>query len=283
MSTAIDMKALMLEERAKRRAAKAAAAPGAKDVEAGEQRQQQAALDAEGSALRAARCAIANREGFTLASTRIAPQRLDSAFYIGDFLMAAEADVVLRCLDGPRYAARWRGGGRRNLNLGGQPGELDIKEELPDFALALIDALVASGAFPEAQRPNHVLVNDYCDGHSGCVAHTDGPLYSPRVGCLSLGGPALIELWDDLAKGAREDESALVAGMLLRHCSLHVLADDAYTNLFHQIRDTRRDVITEHVVNQAAARCAAGDVVQRGERRLSIVFVHKIDESEDGM
>merc|ERR1712146_111005 len=112
------------------------------------------------------------------------------------------------------------------------------------------------------------------DGCSGCVAHTDGPLYAPYVGCLSLLGPAQIELWDDLGRGTAV-EGEPMAALVLRHRSLHVLSGSAYSDLFHGIRDAREDLITERCANAAAASVAIGDVLPRGTRRLSLVFVHK--------
>lgn len=64
-------------------------------------------------------------------------------------------------------------------------------QKLPQFLQALVELLLAAGIFPPEQTPQHVLINSYGKS-AGIPAHTDGPLYSPCVATITLGGPALM-------------------------------------------------------------------------------------------
>lgn len=99
------------------------------------------------------------------------------------------------------------------LPLGGLPGARDIVEGLPPLFLRLIDRMMVSNIFPEHQRPNHVLINEYKDGcgtspwyaphiaHvSGLIPHDDGPLYEPVVAVISL-GTAILNYWEKASNG----------------------------------------------------------------------------------
>ena len=79
-------------------------------------------------------------------------------------------------------------------------GILCYLQKLPHFLQALVELLLAAGVFPPEQTPQHVLVNSYEKG-AGIPAHTDGPLYSPCVATITLGGPALMAFHKALPEG----------------------------------------------------------------------------------
>ena len=64
-------------------------------------------------------------------------------------------------------------------------------QKLPQFLQALVELLLAAGVFSPEQAPQHVLINSYSKG-AGIAPHVDGPLYSPCVATITLGGPALM-------------------------------------------------------------------------------------------
>ena len=66
------------------------------------------------------------------------------------------------------------------------------------------------------------------------------------------------------------------AQIFLRPRSLNVLSDPVYTDLLHSIDAAPVDTISELCVNMSEASVKAGDQVARGDRRLSLVFVHKL-------
>jgi alkylated DNA repair protein alkB family protein 6 len=210
------------------------------------------------------------------------------AMYIPDFVTAGEEARLLELLYCPAAIGRWGGGTgsglekqRRTQNWGGRPGSLEVGEGLPPFAAALIKALVRAGVYESANAPNHVLVNEYGKS-AGLVAHTDGPLYYDRVACLSLGGPASMKLWRqfedaEAAEDGREGPGH-AAQIFLRPRSLNVLSGEVYTNFLHSIDATPTDTITARCVNGAACGVQVGQAVEREDRRLSLVFVHKLRE-----
>ncbi len=203
--------------------------------------------------------------------------------YVPDFVTEEEQQQLLDVLYCKAARPRWlgKGGahGRRTQNWGGRPGAQAVAEPLPPFCRALIDALVSCGVFEPELAPNHVLVNEYGPA-GGLVAHTDGPLYHPRVACLSLGGTASMKIWRSFEDAELESDGkpgpGPAAQIFLRPRSLNVLSDPVYTHYLHSIDAAPVDTITPLCVNTAAAGVAVGDSIPRQERRLSLVFVHKL-------
>ena len=207
-----------------------------------------------------------------------------SVHYIPAFVTAAEEQRLLDVLYSPSARSRWLGTagkhGRRTQNWGGNPTRKQVVEPLPPFCVALIEALVGCGVFPAERAPNHVLVNEYgCEG--GLVAHVDGPLYHPRVACLSLGGTASMKLWRSFEDAELESDGkpgpGPAAQIFLRPRSLNVLSDPVYTNVLHSIDATAVDTISELCCNAQLAEVTKGEAIERQERRLSLVFVHKLE------
>ena len=187
----------------------------------------------------------------------------EGAMYIPDFISEEEERRILDVLYCPAARQRWGGGAgsglekqRRTQNWGGRPGSLKIGEGLPAFGVALISALVRAGVYDEATAPNHVLVNEY-GRKAGLVAHTDGPLYHPRVACLSLGGPASMKLWRQFEDAELASEGrpgpGHAAQIFLRPRSLNVLSGDVYSKYLHSIDASDLDLITPQCINQELA------------------------------
>ena len=232
--------------------------------------------------------------GATLAATDAAAAAASggAVSYLPEFVTVEEAAGLLGALDSPAGQARWLGArsrtGRRNQNWGGRPGDLELREPLPPFAVALIDAVMAAGIYAPAHRPNHVLVNEYGRA-AGLNAHTDGPLYYPRVACLSLGGPAAMSLWrsfDDAtqaqehAAGERADAGpGPLAQIFLQPRSLNVLSGTVYSDVMHGIDATEVDTVAAACLNAEACGLEPGQAVDRHDRRISIVLVHKLGAS----
>eukprot|EP01051_Picozoa_sp_SAG22_P007055 SAG22_NODE_484_length_9912_cov_23.425150_5_plen_402_part_00 len=216
-------------------------------------------------------------------------QALDTVSYLPEFVSREEAAGLMRALDSPAGQARWLGvrapAGRRNQNWGGRPGDLKLAEPLPPFAVSLIDAVMAAGLYEPEHRPNHVLINEYGRA-AGLNAHTDGPLYYPRVACLSLGGPAAMALWhcfedataaQEHAAGERADGGpGPLAQIFLQPRSLNVLSGTVYRDVMHGIDATEVDTVSEACLNAAACGLRPGETTARQDRRISIVLVHKL-------
>jgi hypothetical protein len=69
------------------------------------------------------------------------------------------------------------------------------------------------------------------------MPHFDGPLYSPKVVVLSLGGPAIISFSDSYANNHK------VAKLLIEDQSLHIFEGAAYENYLHGIEDLAIDSV----------------------------------------
>jgi alkylated DNA repair protein alkB family protein 6 len=226
-------------------------------------------------------------------------------YYVAGFCSREQSRSMLQHV----YANEDRWVALRNRRLqcyGGKPPASAespfAAEPLPGWASALCDGLVEAGVFPPAQRPNHILVNEYQYGQ-GILAHTDGPRYCPRTATLSLslkddgegycGGEAFANKEEkDLEEGEEDAEGALMrftkrqrsheigeraasgGEFVLRRRSLLVFHGDAYLDYTHGIDDNcAADVPSEGLLaNGAAARADPGRAVERPQTRVSFTF-----------
>ncbi len=80
------------------------------------------------------------------------------------------------------------------------------------------------------------------------------------------------------AAGGADD---ILASILLEDGSLNVLADECYSELYHRIQTREADEVCEACVNTSllSDRRMRGTWVPRGARRLSLVFVHKLQNA----
>lgn len=180
---------------------------------------------------------------------------------------ARVAAAIERLADG-----RWvRGKDRDCANFGGRPGDAAIAEPLPTL-LALLAARLAPwfGGTP----PNHCLVNAYAPA-GGLAPHTDGPLYSASATVTLAGAAAL----DFRAGSASVEADPPIAQLVCQPGDAVGLAGEAYRSHTHALRARAADVVRGDCINLAAAGVSVGDVVARGARRLSLVFVLKVGGS----
>ena len=275
---AIDFKALFEEERARRRRARA---DGATTTTA--------SGDAGAGAVSSAPPGVvfAPRERLRLADHDVGACRgIAGLHYVPDFITPDEEAAVLAGVYASGTERRWTPSCMRRVqNWGGSPGSLEVTEPLPPFADALRAAIVQSGVYSPADAPNHVLVNEY-RRPAGIAPHNDGAVYAPRVAIITLRGSALMDFWpddgspaldDDRSERARAPDAPVpVAQVLLRPRSLLVYEGDAY-RLRHGIREASEDRVGPTCANGTVVDVATGDVVERGETRLSVVFVRKGD------
>lgn len=82
-------------------------------------------------------------------------------------------------------------------------------QKLPSFLQALVELLLAAGIYTPEQAPQHVLINSYGQG-AGISPHMDGPLYSPCVATITLGGPALMSFHEVKPDGVQGQLAAQV-------------------------------------------------------------------------
>ena len=64
--------------------------------------------------------------------------------------------------------------------------------------------------------------------------------------------------------------------VLLQAGCLLIVAGEAYTHCLHSIASDTADMITDCCCNRLATGHAPGDIMQRAERRMSLVYVHKL-------
>jgi hypothetical protein len=171
--------------------------------------------------------------------------------------------------DNNRWVGQLGTGTRRHQNWGGLPGQRDLVE-LPAVFVKLIDILMVNKIFPENQRPNHVLINEYKDG-CGLIPHDDGPLYIPIVAVISLGS-TLLSYWTKSSNGQGEPFGSIY----LKSRACHVTSADLYLNYLHGIVTSKEDIISSNCWNSNDDDITYGAMFERPQTRYSIVFVHKI-------
>ena len=195
-------------------------------------------------------------------------RRLAIPLSLQDRLQAAVDDYVAdRWIDAPP--------GRRTANVGGRPGdEASPSERLPPPLAAVAAALAP--AFPGGSVPNHVLVNELAPG-GGLPPHADGDLYSASC-VVTLGGPSTL----DLRRGTDTASCATppTCQLAVRPGDAVVLTGVAYTGWTHAVPPASADTIRSDCANAAAVGVVAGDVIERADRRLSLVFVRKVGVNE---
>lgn len=254
----------------------------------------------------AALCAMAVVDLFAAARARARADRAPPRPSLEIVLAAAEAEVEamppipdapIAALPGLRHARilqpsacarvseaierlaenRWvKGRGRDCANFGGRPGDAAVAEPLPRLLALLADRLAPwfkgeGGGVGVPTPPNHCLVNAYARG-GGLPPHTDGPLYAASATVTLAGAAAL-----DFRRGAASAEGeAPVAQLVCAPGDAVGLAGAAYAGHTHALPARSADVVRADCVNLEAAGVAVGDVVERGGRRLSLVFVLKV-------
>lgn len=189
-------------------------------------------------------------------------------FYANAFLSRAEAASLTAVIDAFPASAWATLTKRRLLNLGGVPHPSGSwAEALPlPLVSAVAPRLAALGVFPAAAPFDQILLNEYRSG-AGIGGHKDGPLFFPKVAIVSLGGDALLHF----SRAGPEGPPCVT--VLLRAGSLVVFEGAAYKDMFHYITDAHKEAVDGAVcANTAAAGAAAGDVVERAPRRLSLTL-----------
>ena len=154
-----------------------------------------------------------------------------SVWHVPNFLSPEEELRLMQAVDAQPAEAWVRLRGRQLIPLGGMPKpppELMAPEELPGWAQAVCDRLVATGVFPPDAPPNHILINEYAPGQ-GIDAHKDGPLYAPHVAIISLGSQCAFEFVEDGVP------RVLAASLLLPPRGLLVFGGAAYEELLHTV------------------------------------------------
>lgn len=198
------------------------------------------------------------------------PVRLDechvpsskNTYYIPNFVTEDEEVFLLRKIqETPQL--KWKQLSNRRLQTWG--GDLTAKnvmiaQALPPFICNypdLISRIISTGAFVDSphQRPNHVILNEYCPGQ-GIMPHQDGPAYHPVVATLSLGSHTVMHYYD---LPAREP----VLSLLLEPRSLVITTQEQYTAHAHGIDSVTEDRIGDFV--WANAEMVGSGLGGRGE------------------
>eukprot|EP01116_Phalansterium_solitarium_P011755 TRINITY_DN27525_c0_g1_i1.p1 TRINITY_DN27525_c0_g1~~TRINITY_DN27525_c0_g1_i1.p1 ORF type:complete len:242 (-),score=78.24 TRINITY_DN27525_c0_g1_i1:282-1007(-) len=213
---------------------------------------------------------------------------IPSAYYVPDYLSEEEQSALLTSI---YQTGKWKEvTGRRLQQHGGIPHPKGmVAVRLPEFLARLGQRMAGDGVF-DGEPPNHVLVNEYAPGQ-GIMPHTDGPLYKPHFGIVSLGGTVVMDFYPRAAddSSAAIVESPAMSGALetaepggptrepafslvLKPRSLLVVKDELYHSYLHGIAFTDQHVVTERVANLALVEERVGDVLPRSDRRVSLTI-----------
>ncbi|XP_024522833.1 alpha-ketoglutarate-dependent dioxygenase alkB homolog 6 [Selaginella moellendorffii] len=211
--------------------------------------------------------------------SKYAVGRVDSIFYIPDFITAAEQSFLLHQVNSAP-SSKWKTLTNRRLQNWGGIVESNglVPQPLPSWLTKITEKISSvTGLFPSPI--NHVLVNEYLPGQ-GIMLHQDGPSYFPVVAILSLGAPTLmrfkphlrlIEATKDLEKAPENTSVALLPGSLL------IFKDAAYQDYLHGIDESREHRLDDNVSNTHLLDPKTS-ILQQNEARVSLTcrFVPKL-------
>ncbi|EFJ25952.1 hypothetical protein SELMODRAFT_98137 [Selaginella moellendorffii] len=215
--------------------------------------------------------------------------RVDSIFYIPDFITAAEQSFLLHQVNSAP-SSKWKTLTNRRLQNWGGIVESNglVPQPLPSWLIKVTEKISSvTGLFPSPI--NHVLVNEYLPGQ-GIMLHQDGPSYFPVVAILSLGAPTLmrfkphlrlIEATKDLEKAPENTSVALLPGSLL------IFKDAAYqvSDYLHGIDESREHLsmfrlktVADFQVSNTHLLDPKTSILQQNEARVSLTcrFVPKL-------
>ncbi|EFJ05531.1 hypothetical protein SELMODRAFT_136984 [Selaginella moellendorffii] len=198
--------------------------------------------------------------------SKYAVGRVDSIFYIPDFITAAEQSFLLHQVNSAP-SSKWKTLTNRRLQNWGGIVESNglVPQPLPSWLTKITEKISSvTGLFPSPI--NHVLVNEYLPGQ-GIMLHQDGPSYFPVVAILSLGAPTLmrfkphlrlIEATKDLEKAPENTSVALLPGSLLifkdaayqGNCKAFFLPSSSFSRVsdyLHGIDESREHRLDDNV------------------------------------
>lgn len=219
---------------------------------------------------------------------------LDSVYYIPDFVTPEDEAEISAQLEGSPDEMWRRMAGRRVQECGttlAPSGAGLLLERLPEWMRRVCARLVDEGVFPSTLAPNSIALNEYARTE-GIAAHSDGPIYAPRVAILSLFSPAVLrfygrqpELPSQTAWSEETDTPAHtptgdpIECLLLRPRSLLLFGGQAYREHCHEVAalDDGLEVLSSALVNGHLADAVEGDVIERGERRVSLTIRHVLE------
>jgi len=130
---------------------------------------------------------------------------------------------------------------------------LHWEKRLPKYLDVLAESLVECGVFPKSLKPDHALLNEYTPPQ-GIMAHTDGPVYEPKVACLSLGSSAVLKFTERLTTNelGQGQKPKTLCRVLLRPRSLVIFSGNAYNKALHEIEEGFEDVLDSNLANAGA-------------------------------
>ncbi|CAD5224277.1 unnamed protein product [Bursaphelenchus xylophilus] len=175
--------------------------------------------------------------------------------YIPNFITENEEQMLLnRVYTAPK--PKWEYlKDRRLQNWGGLVGKSGLISDgnIPQWLQSLIDKIMSvKNGFPEGNRPNHVLINEYLSGQ-GIMPHTDGPAFFPLVSTVSLGSSTFLDFYTPLEPGSENPapiSDRFVGSMLLQPRSLVLINSQAYSAHLHGIADRPADPVHDRIFNR---------------------------------
>lgn len=161
------------------------------------------------------------------------------------------------------------------LPLGGSVSSKGLVEErnLPEWLNEIMDAVHKNFLLPRGfPRPNHALINVYEPG-DGIMPHEDGPAYSPYATVLSLGSSTVFDFVSKASKEKKSTQVYLPVGSLL------FFTDYAYSEMLHEIRFEKSDIVSsEYVLNADEIGGLGKSFFSQGRllrgKRISITMRH---------
>jgi alkylated DNA repair protein alkB family protein 6 len=157
---------------------------------------------------------------------------------------------------------------RRLQNWGGIVGKKSLISDsnMPQWLTLMIDKIMdLENGFPQENRPNHVLINEYLPGQ-GIMAHTDGPAFFPMVSTVSLGSHTFLDFYEPIDDNeVKSKTDRYIGSMLLQPRSLILIKDEAYKVCLHGIEERDTDIIHGKIFNRPS-NLSIGTELKRSTR-----------------
>jgi len=197
------------------------------------------------------------------------------AYYVPNFITEEQELYIIEKVNNAPKPKWCQLKNRRLQNWGGIPHSNGlITETIPDWLKRFVDKVKNIEVFPDTNKPNHILVNEYLPGQ-GIMPHLDGSLFFPTISTISCGSHTILHFY----KSPKIHDK--VYSLFLERRSLLILQENMYNDYMHGIDEVKDDIIDDSIsnLNLCESQIKIGTSLLRNKRiSLTIRNVPKISK-----